>query len=84
MNKDGILLDNKIIIEDKQVLKQLWDELSFYEYCDYYESRLVRDYQRGRLDEKLRKNYSEDEIAQIYDYLEELGYQKSLKYDNHK
>lgn len=73
----------RIKIEDKQVLKQLRDELSFYEYCGYYENKFVKDYQKGILDEKLRKNYSEDEIAQIHDYLEERGYQKSLKYDNH-
>lgn len=69
----------RIEIKDKEVLKQLRDYLSFYEYCGYYEDKFQKYYQNVQLGQKLKKDHTVEEIKEINHYLEEKRYQKSLK-----
>ena len=68
IQEDYDIENSKIYIEDKEALKQLKREIIFRYKLVYNEQLYLKYYNNNTLDEKLKDEFTQQEIEQIKDY----------------
>jgi len=62
-------------------LKRLKEKLNIYYNVSYNYKKMIKSYKKGKLDDKLRDHYSQEDISLITNYLEEKGPVLSKRYN---
>lgn len=72
-------IDSSMKVSDKEALEELKSYLQLYYDCGYNGEKYSRYYMKGKLHNKLSRNYTDLGVRIIEEQIEEKGFQKTLR-----